>query len=148
MDETNDKWVIITDEGFQAEDGMVFADGLSDLEQDGSRRCVYLKNHTDAGAIEPFLGRLDLIAIDFPSYADGRGMSLATELKRLGFAKTLQARGHVIPDQYAQMRRCGFDQVAIPAAQAKRQPQAHWLEQVAAINDTYQVRLEQAAKVA
>lgn len=148
MDDNNQNWVIVTDTKFVQEASSKFADGLADLEADNDARTIFLANSIDASAVEPHLARLDLIAIDFPSYADGRGMSLATELRRLGFSKTLQARGHVIPDQYAQMRRCGFDEVAITAEQAERQPQSHWLEQVASINDTYQVRLEQADKVA
>ncbi|MEO0543814.1 MAG: DUF934 domain-containing protein [Pseudomonadota bacterium] len=148
MTDTHKNWVVITDVGFSDEAQVEFADGPDGLASDTAARSVFVQNHISSDALKPYLDRLELIAIDFPSYADGRGMSLATELRRLGFEKTLQARGHVIPDQYAQMRRCGFDQVAITDAQAKRQPEANWLEQVAVINNTYQVRLEQAAKVA
>jgi len=148
MDDSNQNWVIVTDAGFMDAKEQQLANGLAGLDADADARGVLVKNDVDARVIEPFLERLDLIAIDFPSYADGRGMSLATELRRLGFKKILQARGHVISDQYTQMRRCGFDQVAISVEQAERQPQAHWQEQVGSIDDTYQVRLEQAAKVA
>ena len=38
----------------------------------------------------------------------------------------LVARGHVLPDQYAMVRRAGFDEVEISAELASRQPQAAW----------------------
>ncbi|MEM1377333.1 MAG: DUF934 domain-containing protein [Pseudomonadota bacterium] len=143
-----DEWIIITDAGFQEPTQLVLEEGLDALLSDDMAQAVFLSNDTPADDVSPHFERLELIIIDFPSFADGRGFSLATELRRLGFDKRLQARGHIISDQYAQARRCGFDEVAITVEQARRQPQEQWLEQVSAIDETYQVRLEQAVKVA
>lgn len=55
------------------------------------------------------LGDVDLIAIDFPIYRDGRGFSTARLLRRGGFQGELRATGNVLRDQIAFMERCGFD---------------------------------------
>lgn len=55
-----------------------------------------------------------LIAIDFPSFRDGRGYSLAYLLRsRLGWRGELRAVGDVLRDQLAHMRQCGFDAFAV-----------------------------------
>ncbi|WP_444437505.1 DUF934 domain-containing protein [Pseudomonas sp. A6] len=65
------------------------------------------------------VGRLDalpLIAIDFPSFRDGRGYSLAYLLRRrLGWRGELRAVGEVLRDQLAHLRQCGFDAFAVRA---------------------------------
>ena len=56
------------------------------------------------------LAKLDLIAVHFPMFADGRGLSLGTLLRnRCGFEGELRAIGAVQPDLTPFMRRCGFD---------------------------------------
>lgn len=71
-----------------------------------------------------------MIRIDFPSFADGRGFTIARQLRRMGYAGRLRARGHVIADQYTMARRSGFDEVEIDEDLAKRQPEAQWLARV------------------
>jgi uncharacterized protein (DUF934 family) len=56
------------------------------------------------------LDRLDLIAIPFDHFKDGRGYSTARLLReRHGFTGELRAVGNVLRDQIAFMERCGFD---------------------------------------
>lgn len=51
-----------------------------------------------------------VIAVDFPRFADGRGYSIAFNLRaRLGFKGELRAIGDVLRDQLFYMRRVGFD---------------------------------------
>lgn len=88
---------------------------------------VALPNDAEAADAAPFFERLSLISIHFPSFADGRGFSLARRLRALGFNGCLRAEGHVIADQYAYARACGFDEVEISDALAARQPQEHWI---------------------
>lgn len=95
---------------------------------------VDVPNSADLAALEPFLGRLGLITVAFPGFADGRGFTVAHRLRRLGFKGELRAFGHVIPDQYAYALASGFDAVEIPEAQAARQPEAHWREALGAIS--------------
>ena len=55
-----------------------------------------------------------LIAIDFPSFSDGRGLSLAVLLRtRLGFTGELRAVGALQPDLVHYLWRCGFDSVEL-----------------------------------
>jgi uncharacterized protein (DUF934 family) len=70
--------------------------------------------------------RAAVIRIPFRSFADGRGFTLARELRRLGYRGLIRATGHMIPDQWPLARACGIDEVEIGAAQAERQPEAAW----------------------
>jgi uncharacterized protein (DUF934 family) len=97
-----------------------------------------ITNDTDPDSLQPWFERLRLIAVAFPKAADGRGYSIATRLRRLGFTGELRASGHVIADQYMLARSCGFDTVEISEAQAARQPEAHWMEAERAISLAYQ----------
>ena len=92
---------------------------------------VDLPNDADLNGLAPYLDHLALIAIDFPSFADGRGFSLAQRLRRRGFRGRLRARGHVIVDQFAYAFACGFDEVEIDEALAARQPEAMWIANAA-----------------
>jgi uncharacterized protein (DUF934 family) len=60
------------------------------------------------------LVRLPLLAVEFPSFRDGRGYSTAYLLrKRHGYAAELRAIGDVLRDQLFFMHRCGFNSFAI-----------------------------------
>jgi uncharacterized protein (DUF934 family) len=55
-------------------------------------------------------GRLDLVAIPFDHFKDGRGYSTARLLRqRHWFTGELRAVGNVLRDQLAFLERCGFD---------------------------------------
>ena len=55
-----------------------------------------------------------VIAVDFPKFSDGRGYSIAYNLRaRLGFAGELRAIGDVLRDQLFYMQRVGFDAFAL-----------------------------------
>ena len=66
----------------------------------------------DARQLLPYLDRLALIEIAFPSFRDGRGYSAARILREAGYAGELRAEGDVLIGQVAFMRRCGFDAFA------------------------------------
>lgn len=77
-------------------------------------RAVWISPEDDFEPCVPQLLRLDLIAVDFPSFRDGRGYSIATLLRtRYGWAGELRAIGDVLRDQLNYMRRCGFDAFAV-----------------------------------
>lgn len=65
---------------------------------------------------EVLTGDLDnfaVVAVDFPKFTDGRGYSIAYNLRmRLGFTGELRAIGDVLRDQLFQMQRTGFDAFA------------------------------------
>lgn len=70
----------------------------------------------DARALLPFLDRLALVEVSFPTFRDGRGYSAARILREAGYVGELRAEGDVLVDQIPFMRRCGFDSFA-PAAE-------------------------------
>lgn len=104
----------------------------------GVRVGVEIDNDVDVAALVPLLGAVDLIAVRFPKFNDGRGFSIARQLRRAGFAGTLRAVGPLIPDQFAFALRCGFDEVEIGEAQAARQPIDQWLHALTLIDVSYQ----------
>ncbi len=55
------------------------------------------------------LAEIPLVAINFPTFMDGRGFSYARELRERGFTGELRATGHFIRDQLTYLSRCGFD---------------------------------------
>jgi len=73
---------------------------------------VRLEPDEDARALIPYLDRLALIEIAFPTFRDGRGYSSARILREAGYTGELRAEGDVLVDQVPFMRRCGFDSFA------------------------------------
>lgn len=80
---------------------------------------VRLDPDDDALALAPRLARLQLVAIAFPRFADGRGYSQARLLRaRLGFCGEIRAIGDVRVDQLPFMLRVGIDAFAFAEAPA------------------------------
>ena len=95
-------------------------------------------NSAAVNEIAPFFAAVDLIAVEFPSFSDGRGLSLAKRLRREGFAGTLRASGPLIVDQFAETLACGFDEIELPQASANRQPVQQWMAAKDVISARYQ----------
>lgn len=71
---------------------------------------VRLGSAEPAREVAADLDRLELVAIEFPTFRDGRGFSTARLLReRYGFKGELRAVGNVFRDQFLFMHRCGFD---------------------------------------
>ncbi len=61
-------------------------------------------------ALLPQLDRLTLIAIAFPGISEGRGYSLARQLRERGrYTAQLRASGEIFRDHMLFLARCGFD---------------------------------------
>ncbi len=134
--------VIINDAGFAVEDwehGFFAAEELP--ANHPPALAVDIPSDIDVEALPALLENVDLLRIDFPSFADGRGFTLAKRLRDLGFQGRLRARGHVISDQYAMARRSGFDEVEISDDLATRQPESEWLARANWQEHNYQSRL-------
>lgn len=99
---------------------------------------VLIPNNVPFSALEPFLPRLALVAITFPAYGDGRGFSLARQIRRAGFAGEIRASGPLIADQFGYALSCGFDTIELPEASAARQPVSQWLHARDTFSATYQ----------
>lgn len=71
---------------------------------------VWLESSERAEALQDDLANFQVIAVDFPKFADGRGYSIAYHLRnRLNYAGELRAIGDVLRDQMFYMQRVGFD---------------------------------------
>jgi len=74
---------------------------------------VWLASDERTESLKEDVATLPLIAIDFPTFADGRGYSIAYQLRtRLGFEGELRAIGDVLRDQLFYMARVGFNAFA------------------------------------
>ncbi|MBT8154057.1 DUF934 domain-containing protein [Epibacterium ulvae] len=131
--------VIVTDSGFVADNWTGGFEGANVLQLASD---AALKDYVDS------LDGVELVIVEFPSFADGRGFTLARQLRLHGFAGRLRAKGHVLADQYAMARRSGFDEVEISDELATRQPADQWLARADWKSHNYQARLRggQAAR--
>ncbi|WP_111734135.1 DUF934 domain-containing protein [Roseovarius amoyensis] len=131
--------VIVTDTGFAPDD---WQGGFTPLAEAGPEpTALDLPDDTDPLTLADRLANVAMIRVDFPVFSNGRGFSIARELRLMGYAGRLRARGHVISDQYAMARRSGFDEVEISDNLAARQPEQDWLFRAEWQNFDYQARL-------
>lgn len=80
------------------------------LEVRSGRLGVWLETSEEPEAVASVLAHLDLVAIHFPSFVDGRGHSLARLLReRYGFKGEIRAVGDVFKESLFYLSRCGFD---------------------------------------
>lgn len=124
--------VIVTDAGFGPETWTAGFEAANVLN---------LTSDTDPASLAGQIAGVELVRIAFPSFADGRGFTLARQLRLMGYNGRLRAHGHVLADQYAMARRTGFDEVEISEELAARQPQEQWLARSAWTSHNYQARL-------
>jgi len=138
--------VIVTDTGFAADD---WTEGFVSLTSEGEAandiKALDLASDVFPENLGNVIGTVDFIRIDFPSAADGRGFTIARQLRLMGFKGRLRARGHVLADQYAMARRSGFDEVEISDELAARQPEDQWLFRADWKAHDYQNRLRSRA---
>lgn len=115
--------IIVTDTGFGPDTWDAGYTAFSDAAEDVTALDVPSDTNPADITLSP---DLKMVRIDFPSSADGRGFTIARMLRLRGYTGRLRARGHVIADQYAMARRCGFDEIEISQTLAARQPEDQW----------------------
>jgi len=75
---------------------------------------VWLAPADDPMALADDLASLAVIAVEFPSFTDGRGYSIARLLReRLGYQGELRAIGDIQRDQLYYLSQVGFDAFAV-----------------------------------
>ncbi len=121
--------VIVTDTGFAEDDWPhgFFRPAQLPANDRSAHLAVDLTSDADPEVLREWLDRIDLIRVDFPGFADGRGFTIARVLRLMGFRGRLRAKGHIIADQYTMARRSGFDEAEIDTDLAQRQPEDQWL---------------------
>ncbi|EEB84385.1 DUF934 domain-containing protein [Roseobacter sp. GAI101] len=128
---------LVTDQGFTTDD---WTAGFTVLGCANDAVALHVPSDAQPGDIQ-LNHALQIIRIDFPSSADGRGFTIAKQLRLLGYTGRLRAHGHVLADQYAMARRAGFDEVEITDDLAARQPEDQWLARANWQDHDYQSRL-------
>ena len=82
----------------------------------GGPHGVWLAGDEAPAALADDLAQLQVIALDFPKFTDGRAYSSARLLReRYAYRGELRAIGDVLHDQLFYMQRCGFDAFALRA---------------------------------
>ncbi len=100
---------------------------------------VLLKSSERAKELGEDARHLALVAIDFPTFRDGRGYSTARTLReRWGFRGELRAVGEVLRDQLLFMRRCGIDAFQMPDELTGEQALATWQKAMGEFTVFYQ----------
>jgi uncharacterized protein (DUF934 family) len=118
--------VIVTERGFAAPNPAETFVSAAEIAEGTDPLRIDLPAEADPATVAGHFWRTSVIRIPFRSFADGRGFTLARELRRLGFRGRIRAAGHLIPDQWPLARACGIDEVEISGVQAERQPEAAW----------------------
>jgi uncharacterized protein (DUF934 family) len=87
-----------------------FLENPEDLLAKTAKLGVIWPNNRDLDDLLPFLDRLAVVALVFPTFRDGRAYSQARLLReRYGYEGELRAAGQVLRDQFVFMLRAGFD---------------------------------------
>jgi uncharacterized protein (DUF934 family) len=113
---TADAFVHVADDAEIPVDGAVlvsaerFLGDAEELSQRAGRTGVIWPNSRDVDDLVPYLDRIAVVALVFPTFRDGRAYSQARLLReRHGYRGELRATGQVLRDQFVFMLRAGFD---------------------------------------
>jgi uncharacterized protein (DUF934 family) len=111
-----DIFVHVADDGELPEGGNALVSAARFLENPegllakAAKLGVIWPNNRDLDDLVPFLDRLAVVALVFPTFRDGRAYSQARLLReRYGYEGELRATGQVLRDQFLFMLRAGFD---------------------------------------
>lgn len=137
----DDPWVHVADDAALPAGGAVIVglrrwrDAKVELTARGFPVGVKLTSEQTPGEIADDLAEIDLVALEFPAFTDGRPYSNARRLReRHGFAGELRAVGDILRDQYALLARCGFDAFEV----APGETAADWRAAISAITTPMQ----------
>lgn len=135
----DDPWVIESEDRTASEGErrlVPFAEVIESGLPGNERAGVLLGPFDDPLKLEPLLDRIEIIALTFPAFSDGRAFSQATLLReRLGYTGELRAVGDVLIDPLVLMLRTGFDSFAVTNPTAIRRLQE---KRLPAVNHHYQ----------
>jgi uncharacterized protein (DUF934 family) len=87
-----------------------FLDDADALSRRLGKTGVIWPNNRDVDDLVPYLDRLAVVALVFPTFRDGRAYSQARLLReRHNYRGELRATGQILRDQFVFMLRAGFD---------------------------------------
>jgi uncharacterized protein (DUF934 family) len=119
----NDPWVIETDEvkaSAEQKALLPLDEMIARAEESNDVGLgVLIRPADDVRKLEPYLYRIEIVAVEFPAFNDGRAFSHASLLRdRLAYKNELRAVGDVLIDQIPLMLRCGIDSFSVKNATA------------------------------
>ncbi|WP_371875677.1 DUF934 domain-containing protein [Duganella dendranthematis] len=101
---------------------------------------VWIASDERPETLKDLLDQFPLIAVDFPKFTDGRGYSIAYNLRtRLGWTGELRAVGDVLRDQLFSMQRVGFDAYSVRSDRDVHDA----LKGLSDFSETYQASVDQ-----
>ena len=113
---TDDAFVHVADDAEIPADAAIlissarFLENAEALSQRAGPTGVIWPNSRDVDDLVPWLDRLAVVALVFPTFRDGRAYSQARLLReRFNYRGELRATGQVLRDQFLFMLRAGFD---------------------------------------
>lgn len=96
---------------------------------------IWLNDEEFAEDVADLLEELELIALNFPKFADGRSFSKARMIReRYGYRGEIRAIGDFLPDQAFYLARCGVNAFACRTAEEA--------DTTARLLDTFSVRYQ------
>ena len=148
---TEDPWTLIAsteDADFLACDGCIFpfddwtarrGGRLSGAERP-SKVGFWVDGEVDVEQVGEHLEGASLVAVKFPAFADGRGLSLGVLLRtRYGFEGELRAFGDILPDLAQYLHRSGFNAFVVESHRAAEVA----IASVGSVTDHYQASVLQ-----
>jgi len=100
---------------------------------------VWLGSDQPPAPLADDLPALDVIAIDFPLFTDGRGFSYGRTLREhFKYKGEVRAIGQFIRDQLHYLSRCGFDAFAIETADPEKA-----IDSLTDFSDAYSASIDQ-----
>lgn len=141
----DDSWTYAGDEDPLADAGPV----IVSLERWKAERDTLLARNAPIGVllasdqspedIAEDMDRLDVIALEFPTFTDGRAYSSARMLReQFDYQGEIRAVGNVLRDQYLFMHRCGFDAFEVEDETALED----WHEAIREFSEVYQPAMD------
>ncbi|CTQ61950.1 DUF934 domain-containing protein [Roseibium album] len=92
----------------------LFLEAANDYLARNGKTAVLVEAGDNVELLQLYLDNLAYVAVDFPSFADGRGFSAARVLReQIGFQGDIRAAGKYILDQVPLARRCGVSSFEI-----------------------------------
>ena len=133
--------IIITDvDGLTLHDDQIlpyayWLEQKAEIKQKLNRVAIWLDSDDDIAELEDDLSSINMIALNFPKFGDGRAFTMAHLLQdKYGFEGEIRAIGHPIADQAQFLFRCGVDSIDIPDGQ---DPQI-WVKEATRMSRFYQ----------
>ena len=100
---------------------------------------VWLASDQPPAPLADDLSAIDVIAIDFPLFTDGRGFSYGRTLREhFKYKGEVRAIGQFIRDQLYYLSRCGFDAFAIETADPEKA-----IDSLTDFSDAYSASIDQ-----